>query len=115
MTGFPIVLWSNNCFWQRCNFIPVIKKITLVHHQCIAVGRILDKAKPTGSFLDLVQPHHYAFDIAGTREQLVYLFFGGIECQVPHIQSCAVKQKTLLLSSTALKQVKIQSQQFLRQ
>lgn len=47
---------------------------------------VLDKAEAAGSFGVLVQSHDDSLHVADPLEKLVYLFFGGEEREITHIE-----------------------------
>lgn len=64
---------------------------------------VFDEAESTGRLLDLIQTNDDALHVSTFRKQLVYLFLGGVEGQIPHIQRVALLQQLLLLVSVPLK------------
>ena len=47
--------------------------------ECLLMRVVFDKAKSAGSLLETVQAHDKTFDLAAFREQLMDLFFRGVE------------------------------------
>ena len=58
--------------------------------QRIFMRVVLDEAKTAGGFVEAVQAHDEAFDLAGFGEEFVDLLFGCVEGEVPDVEGCCV-------------------------
>lgn len=70
---------------------------------CACSCVVFYEAESTGSLLDLIQTNDDALHVSTFRKQLVYLFLGGVEGQIPNIQSVTLLQQLLLFISVSLK------------
>ena len=75
-----------------------------VPHSVLAVLSeiVLHKTEPTGSPLELVQPHDDSLDLPAHPEELVYLLLGGVEAHVADVEGGGLPEQPLLLPTRSL-------------
>lgn len=75
-----------------------------VSHRILGVFTqiVFDEAEAARRFLELVQTHHDASDVAAPGEQLVDLLLGGVKRKIAHVQGCGELQEFVLFVARSL-------------